>query len=93
MVLSYRKPSLKGTRQWHQKRTIYLTMKQSLHIGMILALTIGQPLTLQSKTRDGKIVVERVSPKLKELSFCKKNEISELATMRYLEILKNIEKN
>ena len=50
-------------------------------------------LTLQSKTRDGKIVVERVSPKLKELSFCKKNETSELATMRYLEILKNIEKN
>jgi len=45
---------------------------------------------LQSKTRDGKVVVERVVPKLAKLSFCKKGEPSELATKHYHEILCNI---
>lgn len=45
---------------------------------------------LESKLVDGKIVVERVVPKLAKLSFCKKGEPSELATKRYQEILNNI---
>jgi len=45
---------------------------------------------LQSKLVDGKIVVERVVPKLAKLSFCKKGEPSELATKRYHEILNNL---
>lgn len=47
---------------------------------------------LQAKAVDGQIVIERVSPKLAGLSFCKKGEPSALATMRYLEIQKNLEK-
>ncbi len=46
---------------------------------------------LQTKLADGKIVVERVVPKLAKLSFCKKGQPSELATMRYQEILANLE--
>ena len=46
--------------------------------------------TLESKLVDGQIVVERVVPKLAGLSFCKKGQISELATIRYQEILKNL---
>lgn len=46
--------------------------------------------TLESKLVDEKIVVERVVPKLAGLSFCKKGEVSELATMRYHEIIGNI---
>lgn len=34
--------------------------------------------------------VERVVPKLAGLSFCKKGQGSELATLRYHEILKNL---
>ncbi len=45
---------------------------------------------LESKTVDGRIVVERVVPKLARLSFCKKGEPSALATLRYQEILKNL---
>lgn len=45
---------------------------------------------LESKLVDGQIVVERVVPKLSALSFCKKGEKSELATMRYREILQNL---
>lgn len=45
---------------------------------------------LQSRLIDGMIVVERVVPKLAKLSFCKKGEPSELATKRYYEILKNL---
>jgi len=45
---------------------------------------------LQSKTRDGQIVVERVVPKLAKLSFCRKGESSVLATQRYQEILANL---
>jgi len=45
---------------------------------------------LESKIKDGKIVVERISPKLANLNFCKKNQVSELATKRYHEILNNI---
>jgi hypothetical protein len=48
---------------------------------------------LESKMVDGKIVVERVNRKLSGLSFCKKGEPSELATKRYHEILKNLEKH
>lgn len=46
--------------------------------------------TLESKMVDGQIVVERVVPKLAELSFCKKGKPSELGTKRYYEILKNL---
>lgn len=46
---------------------------------------------LKSKMQDGKIVVERVAPKLRELSFCQKGKPSELATLRYREILANLE--
>ena len=46
---------------------------------------------LSSKLVDGKIIVERNSPNLKKLSFCKKGEPSELATKRYEEIIKNID--
>ena len=45
---------------------------------------------LQNKLVDGKIVVERNSPKLYKLSFCKKGKPSELATKRYFEILENL---
>ena len=48
--------------------------------------------TLKSKTVDGKIMVERVVPKLANLSFCKKGFPSELATKRYYEILENLNK-
>jgi len=46
---------------------------------------------LSAKLVDGKIVVERVVPKLAKLKFCKKGEPSELATKRYKELLKNID--
>jgi hypothetical protein len=46
--------------------------------------------TLESKIVDGQIVVERVVPKLAGLSFCKKGQTSELATIRYHEILRNL---
>lgn len=45
---------------------------------------------LESKLQDGQIVVERNVPKLSELSFCKKNEKSELGTLRYKKILENL---
>ena len=47
--------------------------------------------TLESKMKDGQIVVERVVPKLAKFDFCKKGEPSELATKRYLEIKNNLE--
>lgn len=47
---------------------------------------------LQSKLKDGKIVVERVVPKLAKLEFCKKGQISDLATKKYQEILDNLHK-
>lgn len=46
--------------------------------------------TLQSKLVDGKIVVERLNRKLSGLAFCKKGAPSDLGTMRYHEILKNL---
>ena len=46
--------------------------------------------SLQSKLVDEQIVVERNAPKLAELTFCKKGEISELATKRYHEIMSNL---
>ncbi len=48
---------------------------------------------LRSKMADGQIVVERVVPKLAGLSFCKKGKPSTLATMRYQEIVKNLERS
>ena len=48
--------------------------------------------TLESKLVDGQIVVERVVPKLAGLSFCKKGQASELATIRYHEILRNLDR-
>ncbi len=47
--------------------------------------------TLESKMVDEQIVVERIVPKLAGLSFCKKGEASALATMRYHEILRNLQ--
>lgn len=46
---------------------------------------------LESKLVDGKIVVERLNRNLAGLSFCKKREPSDLATMRYHAILKNLD--
>src|SRR3990170_3786052 len=48
---------------------------------------------LESKLVDGRVVVENPNRKLREFSFCKKGEPSELATVRYCEILKNIGRN
>lgn len=45
---------------------------------------------LESKIVDGQIVVERVVPKMAKFTFCKKGEPSELATIRYHEILENL---
>lgn len=45
---------------------------------------------LQSKTKDGQIVVERVVPKLAGLNFCKKGEPTGPGTKRYQEILANV---
>jgi hypothetical protein len=47
---------------------------------------------LKSKIMDGKVRVERVVPKLASLSFCKKGQPSDLATLRYQEILRNLDK-
>lgn len=44
----------------------------------------------ESKLVDGRVVVERVNPKLKAFTFCKKGAPSELGTQRYHEILKNL---
>ncbi len=46
---------------------------------------------LKERTIDGRIVVERVVPKLAKLHFCKKGCISELGTKRYHEILRAAE--
>lgn len=48
--------------------------------------------SLQSKTVNEQIVVERVVPKLAGLAFCKKGQPSLLATKRYHEILGNLER-
>lgn len=45
---------------------------------------------LRAKTRDGRVVVERVVPKLAKLEFCKKGAPSELATRRWQEILQRV---
>ncbi len=45
---------------------------------------------LQSKLVNGQLVVERVVPKRAKLNFCKKGAPSELATLKYQEILKNL---
>lgn len=46
---------------------------------------------LESKLVNGQIVVERVVPKLGNLTFCKKGKPSALATIRYHEILQNLQ--
>jgi len=45
---------------------------------------------LESKMRDGQIVVERTVPKLAGLNLCKKGNTSELATKHYHEIRNNL---
>jgi len=45
---------------------------------------------LQDKLVDNQLVVERISPKLSKLSFCKKGQPSEVITSRYNEILENL---
>lgn len=47
---------------------------------------------LQSRLADGRIRVERVVPKLAQLAFCRKGEVSDLATLRYREVLANLGK-
>ncbi len=47
---------------------------------------------LESKLVNGRVIVERPNPKLAQFSFCKKGASSELGTLRYHEILKNLEK-
>ena len=46
--------------------------------------------TLQGKLIDGKVVVELPNRRLSGRSFCRKGEVSELATRRYQEILENL---
>lgn len=46
---------------------------------------------LQKKTQAGQIIVERHSPRLNKLNFCKKGEPSILATKYYQQILENLE--
>lgn len=48
---------------------------------------------LQAKLSEGEIVVERPNPKLAAFEFCKKGARSELGTLRYHEILKNLAEN
>ena len=48
---------------------------------------------LKSKTVDGRMVVENPNRKLAKLEFCQKNQPSELATMRYNELMRNLEGN
>jgi len=45
---------------------------------------------LESKTINGKVKVEHCNTKLANLSYCKKNEFSEIATKYYQEILRNL---
>lgn len=45
---------------------------------------------LESKLRDGQVVVERVNARLAGFSFCQKDEVSTLATERYLELRRNL---
>lgn len=45
---------------------------------------------LESRTRDGRVVVERPHPRLAGFAFCRKGEPSDLATDRYREILANL---
>ncbi|MBS1326625.1 MAG: prenyltransferase [Oscillospiraceae bacterium] len=45
---------------------------------------------LETKLDDGRIVVERVVPKLAGLNFCRKGQPSELATRRYRELRRNL---
>jgi len=48
---------------------------------------------LESKLVNGKIIIENPNRKLTGFSFCKKGKSSDLATERYHEILKNLERN
>jgi len=45
---------------------------------------------LESKLSDGQIVIERVNRQLASLAFCRKDQPSELATKKYLEIRQNL---
>jgi len=44
----------------------------------------------ETKLVEGKVIVERVVPKLGKMNFCKKGQASQLATKRYQEILTNL---
>ena len=46
---------------------------------------------LESKLIDGKVIIERVNPKLSAFAFCKKGEPNDLGTKLYHEIMKNLE--
>lgn len=48
---------------------------------------------LKSKVVDEQIIIERSNSQLNELSFCQKGKVSDLATVRYHEILHNVDKN
>jgi hypothetical protein len=47
---------------------------------------------LQAKLIDARIVVENPSRNLAKFSFCEKGQPSQLATQRYREILRNVER-
>ena len=47
--------------------------------------------TFESKLVDGKVVVENPNRRLAKFAFCKKGELSLLATKRYQEIRKNVD--
>ena len=48
---------------------------------------------LQDKIADNQFIVERVSPKLSKLAFCKKGQPCDIMTKRYNEILGNLPKD
>ena len=48
---------------------------------------------LQSKLVHGRIVVEKQNPGLKALSYCRQGEACELGTLRYQEILHNVQQS
>jgi hypothetical protein len=45
---------------------------------------------LKNKLTDGKMIVENPNRPLADLDFCRKGQASELTTIRFAELLKNI---
>ncbi|MBG6181548.1 hypothetical protein [Arthrobacter sp. CAN_A1] len=64
--------------------SFYEKARQDLRFHQVLGV-------LEATLRDGAVIVQRPHQKLASLSFCRKGEPSERATMRYLEIRHNLE--